>query len=146
MTSPMTRRFQFSVRALLVGIVIACIALGLWRAYVPHYSSFVEAGPAVVGKPFATHGRVFVFGSHPSAFTVEIALRGVIQEQSLVDFPEDVTWGAYEFDVEMSEMTRPGDYDIQIRIGSDVIARGPAIVAPSAPVQDTGTESPMPRP
>jgi hypothetical protein len=127
----MSRRFQFSLKGLLVAIVLTCIALGSWRIYVIHFASRIESDLAVAGKPFLARGRLFVFGNHPSAFTVQLASRGAVQEQSMVDIPQDFGWGTFEFEVEMSPMpaSMAGDYDIQIRLGNEVVAKGPATVS-----------------
>ena len=53
----MTRRFQFSLRALLGAAVVVCLLLGGWHLLWT-YGQYVEAEPAKLGRSFSVKGRI----------------------------------------------------------------------------------------
>ncbi len=54
----MTRRFQFSVRALLVGIVAICVGFGSWR-FRSSNRQYVHASPVRVRQHIEVTGQFF---------------------------------------------------------------------------------------
>ena len=56
----MTRRFQFSLRALLLVTAILCLPLGGWHLF-KKYGQFIEASPIIAGQPIVVNGRLIQF-------------------------------------------------------------------------------------
>lgn len=68
----MTRRFQFSLRALLGTVVFGCLILGA-GSLLKSKGQFVRAEPTKVGEPILIRGRVILFGG-PGRFEYHLSL------------------------------------------------------------------------
>lgn len=68
----MSRRFQFSLRALLGLAVIVCLCFGARHIYVMHVASYVIAD-AKVGEPIVLRGQFFLLDA-PASMGIRVGI------------------------------------------------------------------------
>ncbi len=115
----MTRRFQFSLRTLLIALVTVCIALGGWHLYFVFFGPYVEAAPTVAGQPIFVRGRFFDFFGMPSTvYVVQVVKLGPngkpITCQSGSGYVQRSGLWSYNIEVELSPINKPGEYDLEL--------------------------------
>jgi len=113
----MSRRLQFSLRTLFVGLVLTCLGLGLWHRYVwmPH----VELRPGAFPQRFRLQGRFLQFsGSDSLQYEFEIVKLGgevpVIYKQG-AGATWRRGWWTHGFEQEFSLAAEPGSYEIWLK-------------------------------
>ena len=134
-TAPMRRRFQFSLRTLMILVVLLCVALGTWQVYLRYFTSFVELATTPVGQAIQVRGRFVRFGGSPST-AIAVYVRPIgksVIAQSGSSLVQKTGWGTYEFDIKLSPIQRPGEYDVTVSNLKETAALGTlTIVPPSA--------------
>jgi hypothetical protein len=112
----MRLKLQFRLRTLLIAVIAICLLLGVWKLY---SRQFVEADPAVTGKPFKVHGRFVDFFGKESAVFVVNAIRNTDGERVIYQSGggrvEKRGIGRYDFEVELAPIRREGEYDLELR-------------------------------
>lgn len=133
----MTRRFQFSLRALLAGTSVLCAALGIRHVYLAQLASYVVLDQAKVGQPIRVRGQFVQRGAADSTVFwlrfVHHGPRGKWRDQ-MKGRAERKGFGTYRFAVEFpptrfNKSTRwlqPGKVDLYLipLDGNEVAGQG----------------------
>src|SRR5487761_1221730 len=134
----MSRRFQFTLRALLVAVVAICIGLGARHIYVMHFSSYVVAETAKVGKPIRLQSQFFLReGADSTVFWLRVAAQGY--RRRLLETKgraERIGVGTYRFSVQMPTRslnatqcwTAPGEFDLYLQPLDGAVVTGHVVV------------------
>jgi hypothetical protein len=137
----MTRRFQFSLRALLFSIALASIGLGAWRSYTAHFASYVMPVTARVGQPIIVRGQFYLKdGADSTDFEIGVApWLGSHTSMRLAAFSkcraERTGIGVYRFSEpatcpNQSLWTEPGEFGLYLMLPDGRYIAGRAQVKP----------------
>lgn len=138
---PRSFRLQFSLRGLLISIVILCVALGVRHIYVEHLTSYVVADNAKVGQPVRLRGQFFLRDGPTSlAFVLGVTVPGRggrMLLQSSKCYARRTGFGTYRFsedlsDVSSSRWTRwpAGKFDLYLFLPNSTVVAGHVDVEP----------------
>ncbi len=112
----MTRRFQFSVRALLWATGLICICLGVRQIYIVHFAEVIAAESAKVGQPIRLTGRFSLKdGPGYERFYIAVCAAGATSvTESTECHAERGRFGLYRFSeaatyLDQPRWTKPGN-------------------------------------
>lgn len=133
----MTRRFQFSLRALLAGTSVFCAVLGIRQVYLAHLANYVVLEQAKIGEPIRVRGQFFQRAAADSTvFWVRIVHHGPSGKwrDRMKGRAERTGFGTYRFVVEFPptrfnkspRWLQPGKVDLYLEPldGNEVIGQG----------------------
>ena len=135
----MRRRFQFSLRWLLIAIALVSILLGSWQIYTAHFATHVEAVTRRVGQPVILRGRFSLKdGASSVKFQLAVVPSGATRVGPTETFDcraERSRFGIYTFSepvtcLNRSSWTQPGVFDLLIFLPDGRYIKGHVTVEP----------------
>ncbi len=119
---PIKRRWtQFRLRTLLILVVLLCLGLGGWQIYWTHFANYVVADPVHVGEPIHVRGQFVDWNGRATVYVVQASLPsrraklGRIIHQSGGGRAERSGRWTFRFELEMSPLRAPGEYELELR-------------------------------
>jgi hypothetical protein len=110
----MSRRFQFSLRALLGLAAVVCLLLGCWHLLTKH-GQYVVATPAKIGEPITVDGQLVCFCG-PSLLYVELVGEPPLDRLVQNIYVIKRSWGClYRLKTKIDPISRSGDDAILLR-------------------------------
>ncbi|HEX5446605.1 MAG TPA: hypothetical protein VFW87_22495 [Pirellulales bacterium] len=137
----MIRRFQFSLRGLLLAIFLVCLGLSAWRIYAGNFATCVVAETARVGQPIRLKGR-FSLKNGADSERFEIDVQPFVGGRRPMICYETSKWralrnwgGVYRFAVPatcsgQSCWTKPGEYALTVLLPDGHYIAGRVSVRP----------------
>lgn len=117
----MSRRLQFSLRALLVITALACACLGGRQIYFAHFAEFVKAESAFVGQPIRLNGRFSLKnGAHWERYEIGVTTAGGTAMKETAKYrAERSRFGLYHFSeaatyLGQTRWMEAGEYDMHV--------------------------------
>lgn len=115
----MRRRFQFSLKTLLALFGLLCLGLGSWSLYWTYFGPYIEADDVVAGQPIRVRGRFMdLFGFDEAPFVIDVV--GKMADGSPIIMQEGggmakrAGWWAYDVEVKLGPVHKPGNYDLRL--------------------------------